>query len=106
MQRAGPPAAPAPTTRARILVGLLDLGKVQFRSWAKLADDVSARVLHRNRAELSRSHAQLAEERGERAADRAGISILDLERDAEAVRGGRAEKSLGTALRDPARTGL
>ena len=47
---------------------------------------------------------ELIEERGERRPERALRSVLDLERDAEAVARG-AQQSLGPALRHPAARG-
>src|SRR3970282_309626 len=101
MQRAGPPAAPAPTTRARILVGVFDLGKVQCQPRAKLADDLSARVLDRNDPELARLDPETGEEGGKRAPDRPRRSVLDLERDPEPVGRRGAHETLVTPLLHP-----
>ena len=68
---------------------------------AKLADDLAARVLHRNVREVAGVEAELLEEGSECAADRSLRPVLDLEGDAEAV-SRRAEKAFGAPLGHPA----
>ena len=68
---------------------------------AKLADDLAARVLHRNVREVSGVEAELLEEGGERAADGSLRAVFDLERDAETL-SSRAEEPFGASLRHPA----
>src|SRR6266508_4558350 len=76
--------------------------KIFFSAGCELADDLVSAVANRHRPEGGGGETQAGEQRSERRPQRAGASVLDLQREAQPLRAGCAEEALRPALRDPA----